>query len=363
MKVSRTFPIKTPVQLKQQLPLSIEQQAFIEQSINETNEILSGRSSKLLLIVGPCSIHNLDAALEFSRRLKTISDEVKDIFHVLMRVYFEKPRSTLGWKGLLYDPFLDGSCDIETGMQWTRKLLLELTDMGMPAAAEFLDPISSNYFGDLITWCCIGARTATSPLHRQMASGLAMPAAFKNSIDGNIKNAVDGVIAARAPHTYIGMDGSGRVCSIETTGNQNAHIVLRGGEQHSNYDPISIKKALDFLEKSALSNTLLVDCSHGNSRRKYEEQSIVFQSVIHQIREGTEGIRGIILESNLEAGNQPHHSDISQLSHNISLTDPCLDWPTTEKLIRWGYTVLKEGRRYSEPQDHLYHSEHPVTCC
>ena len=328
----------SPYNFKRELPITEAQTSHVEESRHTVKKILQGLDPRFLLIVGPCSIHDPIAAREYALKLQSLSQSVSDTFLLIMRVYFEKPRTSLGWKGMLYDPYLDGSNDIPTGMRWTRQLLLDLAEMKVPVATEFLDPISPAYFGDLITWGCIGARTTTSQTHRQMASDLSIPIAFKNSTDGNIDSAVNGVISATSPHTYIGMDSQGHSSIIHTKGNPYCHIALRGGENGPNFDPQAINQALEKLGKTGLPLHLLIDCSHDNSNRKHEQQAVVFHSIIQQVAEGNKNIRGVLIESNLNAGNQPLNNQ--NLQYGVSLTDPCLDWTTTENLIRWAHAKL-----------------------
>lgn len=341
LNIDRAEPLLSPFQIHRQLPISTGQQKFVEESRHTIQQILEGKDSRLLLIVGPCSIHDITAAKEFATKLRTLAYSLSDRFFIAMRVYFEKPRTSQGWKGILYDPRLDGSHDIATGIQWTRQLLLDLAEMGIATGAELLDPFSAHYFGDLLAWGCIGARTAASPTHRQMASGLPMPIAFKNSTDGNIETAVNGILCAVEPHSYIGMNMKGQLSAVETTGNSHGHIVLRGGRKQPNYDPESIAHALDLLKKVNLAQRLLVDCSHDNSVRNHENQIPVFKSVVHQVIEGNRSIRGMLIESNIHAGNQPFSTKPSERKYAVSLTDPCLSWASTEQLLQWGYATLK----------------------
>lgn len=333
-------PLFPPYVLKQELPATEKQLEFIHNARHQIVKILNGEDTRLLLIVGPCSIHDQQSAKDYALKLKNLSENVSQHFFVVMRTYFEKPRTALGWKGMLYDPHLNGSNDIVEGLRKSRELLLSLAEMNVPTATEFLDPITPNFIGDLVSWACIGARTAESQIHRQFASGLSMPVAFKNSTSGNIDVAVNGVIAALSPHVFFGIDESGQLSIVRTKGNPHAHIALRGGESQSNYDPQSIALALKKLKNNHLSERLIVDCSHDNSRRKYEDQTVVFQSIIHQYTQGNANIRGIALEGNLFAGKQPMPSSETPLQYAVSLTDPCLDWTTTENLIQWGYSML-----------------------
>ncbi|MBA2368758.1 MAG: 3-deoxy-7-phosphoheptulonate synthase [Candidatus Protochlamydia sp.] len=325
--------------LKNQPPLDPSIECFIHQNRQAIRAILNGSDPRLLLIAGPCSIHDTLSAKEFAYYLKSLSDSVQSRFLLVMRVYCEKPRTSTGWKGFLYDPLLDGSNDMLLGIKKTRELLCHLARMGIPAATEFLDPLTAFYYDDLISWGSIGARTSSSQTHRQFASGLQMPIGFKNGIAGNVSAAIEGVIAATQPHSYMGLNEHGRSVIIRTNGNPDAHIVLRGGEAQSNYDPSSISDAMNSLSFARLPIRLLVDCSHHNSEKKYENQPLVFQSVIKQIIEGNENIRGIMLESHLHAGNQALKTP-GDLLYGISITDSCLDWNSTRHLIQWGYKQL-----------------------
>lgn len=321
-------------ELKSRLPVSSLQQAFIEQSRLTLERILNGADPRLLIIVGPCSIHDSASAKEYALQLRELASSISSQFFVVMRVYCEKPRTIAGWKGYLYDPFLDGSNQIKAGIEKTRQLLLDLAEMGIPAATEFLDPLTAYYYDDLITWGSIGARTSSSQTHRQLASGLSMPIGFKNGIAGNVSAAVDGVIAASHPHTYLGVNENGSKSIIRTKGNHAAHIILRGGESGPNYDPLSVSQALGKLEQASLMQRVIIDCSHHNSNKIYFHQTVVFQSILQQIIEGNTNIRGCMLESHLFAGCQPLTS--AQLNYGVSITDPCLDWKTTSHLLLWG---------------------------
>ncbi|QLH37534.1 MAG: 3-deoxy-7-phosphoheptulonate synthase [Parachlamydiaceae bacterium] len=334
-------PLISPLELKQIFPLQSSQKAFIEKSRSDIRQILEAKDSRLLLIMGPCSLHDAQAAKEYAIKLKQLANEVSDQFLLVMRAYFEKPRTVLGWKGLLHDPELDNSNDIEKGLKVTRQLLLELTEIEIPLASEFLEPASCAYLDDLVSWGCIGARTSASQTHRQMASGLPMPIGFKNTIDGNVKTAVQGIVSCRQAHTYLGINQKGYISSFQTNGNGDGHLVLRGSESGTNYDPESIANALKNLKLANLPLQLLVDCSHGNSNRNFEQQCVVFQSLIGQVIEGNPFIRGMLLESHLNAGNQ-QMTRLSDLQYAVSLTDPCLDWSTTENLVQWAYRKIKQ---------------------
>lgn len=329
-------------ELKTRLPLSLAQRQFIEENRQTVRGILNGNDSRLLLIVGPCSIHDLSSAKEFAHHLRQLMHSVSSHFFLIMRVYCEKPRTASGWKGFLYDPLLDGSHAMHVGIEWTRQLMLELTTMEVPIATEFLDPLTAFYYEDLVTWGSIGARTASSQIHRNLASALSMPIGFKNGVAGNVSAAVNGALVASHPHTYMRICDNGKPTISQTKGNRDTHIVLRGGEGEPNYDPSSVSDALARLEHAKLPARLLIDCAHHNSGKKYERQPLVFQSVIHQILEGNTNIRGLMLESHLHAGHQELAGDPSQLQYGLSITDPCLDWHSTAHLIHWGTQRLQQ---------------------
>jgi len=335
-----TTPLFSPAELKLRLPLSSNQLHFIHANRHTIQSILKGEDPRLLLILGPCSIHDLGAAREYAHLLKNLSRELRSPFFIVMRTYFEKPRTALGWKGYLTDPFLDGSCQIATGLQNTRQFLMEMADLEMPVGCEFLDPHYAPYFDDLISWGCIGARTATSPTHRQMASCLPMPIGIKNTTDGNIANALNGVLIASIPHIHLGMNPSGNLALLQTPGNQDAHVVLRGGEKGPNYDRDILEQTAQELEKNGLVPRLLVDCSHDNSGKNCAQQVHVFQTLIHEVIEGNTQIAGLMLESFIYHGNQPITIDKSLLKKGISITDPCLDWNTTSQLLQWASSKL-----------------------
>jgi 3-deoxy-7-phosphoheptulonate synthase len=330
---TRYEPLISPIELYQEFPANISQKQFVEQSRQQIIRILDGQDKRLLLITGPCSIHDLKAATHYAKKLKELSAEISDVFFPVMRVYFEKSRTSLGWKGLMYDPHLDRSFDLNTGLRLTRELLLILADLQVPTASEILDPISVKYFGDLITWGCIGARTSTSQIHRQAASGLSIPIGFKNNTDGNVDVALQGIITASTSHSYVGINEKGTACVIHSEGNPHCHLVLRGGENAPNYDPQSIQSIMDKLEKAKLIPKIVVDCSHDNSKKDHNRQPEVFESVIDQVISGNKAIKGCILESHLRAGSQQIPANPNLLKYAISLTDSCMDWETTEGII------------------------------
>jgi 3-deoxy-7-phosphoheptulonate synthase len=322
-----------PGMLKQELAISQAAHTTVLSGRDAIEKILGNEDKRLLVIVGPCSIHDEKAAYEYAGKLKKLRDEVSEALFVVMRVYFEKPRTSVGWKGLINDPRLDGSCDIPDGLRKAREILLRINEIGVPAATEFLETITPQYVADLVSWACIGARTTESQTHREMASGLSMPVGFKNGTDGKLAAAINAIVAAKTGQSFLGIDQDGHTCVVKTGGNPWAHIVLRGGRQ-PNYDPINIEQArLKLIEKSLLEN-IMVDCSHGNSMKKYQGQAIVWRNVIDQYIAGNDSLSGLMLESNLFEGNQKFSGDLSSLKHGVSITDECISWETTEHLLR-----------------------------
>ncbi|UCZ55566.1 3-deoxy-7-phosphoheptulonate synthase [Desulfurispirillum indicum] len=341
LNVSRLTPIISPASLKQVFPLSSEGAAFVTQARQHIRNILSGKDSRLMVVVGPCSIHDPKAALEYAQRLARLNREVSDQLFIVMRVYFEKPRTTIGWKGLINDPDLDGSHQISKGLGVARQLLCAITDLELPIATEMLDPITPQYLSDMISWGAIGARTTESQPHREMASGLSFPVGFKNGTDGSLQIAIDAMKAAQHPHSFIGINLEGRTAIVQTTGNQSVHIVLRGGSQKPNYEPADIRDTEEVLHKAGLAPSIMVDCSHANSFKDHDRQAEVLHSVLEQITGGSTSIFGVMMESNLQAGNQPMAPCSSKLCYGVSITDKCIDWPTTEKLLRSARQTLE----------------------
>lgn len=344
-------------EFKKNYPLSYTLNSFIESSRRTICDIISGKDPRLLIIVGPCSIHDKISSLDFAKHLQHLIASISNQFFIVMRAYPEKPRTSSGWKGFLYDPHLDGSNDIKTGIMWTRQLLLELAQMQVPVATEFLDPITAFYYDDLVSWGSIGARTSSSQPHRQLASGLQMPIGMKNGVAGNISAAINGVISASYAHVYMGLNENGAPGIIKTKGNPHAHIVLRGGENGSNYDPQTVAEALKRLEHAHLIPRLVVDCSHHNSGKRHEKQPGIFNSVLRQIIEGNTNIRGLMLESHLLGGSQRLITP-SNLKYGISITDPCLDWHSTEKLITQSASLLNQN----QPQNEFNSSNTSFSC-
>ena len=323
----------TPQALKEALPVSPQALSFIQQARRTIADIIQRRDHRLLVVCGPCSIHDVAAARDYAQRLKKLHDELSDSLYIVMRVYFEKPRTTVGWKGLINDPRLDGSFDIEQGLHIARGLLLDLTEMHLPLASEALDPISPQYLAELLSWSAIGARTTESQTHREMASGLSMPVGFKNGTDGNLDTAINALKAAASGHSFMGINQSGQVAVISTDGNPDGHVILRGGKQ-ANYDSVNVSLSEQKLRQAGLNDALLVDCSHGNSNRDYTRQPLVARDVMQQILEGNRSIIGLMLESHINAGNQPSNQAFEDMQYGVSITDACIDWSTTEGLLQ-----------------------------
>ncbi|MFM2293662.1 MAG: hypothetical protein RLZZ350_75 [Verrucomicrobiota bacterium] len=340
LHVREIVRLSAPRAVKAALPASDAVSATVAQSRERVVNILQQRDSRLLIVIGPCSIHDEKSALEYATRLNKLRVEFADKMEIVMRVYFEKPRTTIGWKGLINDPHLDGSQDIESGLSIARRLLLQIVDMGLPAATEFLDPYVPQYIADLVTWAAIGARTTESQTHREMASGLSMPVGFKNATDGSLQVAIDAMGAARHSHSFLGIDADGATSVVRTTGNSDGHAVLRGGRARTNYDAASIADAEATLLKHKLPAVMMVDCSHANSEKKHARQEEVWHSVIEQRVGGTKSLIGVMIESHLHDGNQPFPKPVSELQYGVSITDACVNWETTERMLRWGYEKL-----------------------
>jgi len=332
----------TPNQLKAEFPNSEASDRTVVESRQRVLDILEQRDPRLLVVVGPCSIHDVDAALEYGSRLKTVRQECADRLEIVMRVYFEKPRTTIGWKGLINDPHLDNSQDIESGLKVARRLLLDITGMGLPAATEFLDPIIPQYIADLVTWAAIGARTTESQTHREIASGLSTPVAFKNGTNGDVGIAINAIVSASRPHSFLGLNSEGRVSVVRTVGNRYGHLVLRGGEGRPNYDTVSVTMAQQALTKAGLTPNIVVDCSHANSYKDHALQPLVMKDVVNQVRLGNTSLVGIMVESNLVEGKQTIPQDLSKLIYGCSVTDACVGWETTEEMILEAADALRD---------------------
>jgi len=332
-----------PCALKTEFVMTRRANQTVVEGRETVKRILNLIDPRLLIIVGPCSIHDAHGALEYARKLNRLREELADRLYIVMRVYFEKPRTSVGWKGLINDPHLDGSYDIETGLKRARGLLSQITEMGLPTATEFLDPIVPQYIGDFVSWAAIGARTTESQTHREMASGLSMPVGFKNATDGSLQIAIDAMTSARTPHSFLGIDQEGVTSIIRTTGNPHGHIVLRGGRLQANYDCDSIAVAAAALEKAGLPSVLMVDCSHANSGKQHARQEEVWKSVITQRAAGNTTLIGLMVESYLEEGNQPIPGRLTDLRYGVSVTDACVGWEATERMLRHGYEVTSKA--------------------
>lgn len=349
LNIRSLTPIIAPADLKQVFPLSEEMAEFVLNCRQTIRDILNQKDHRIMVVVGPCSIHDTKAALEYGERLAALNEELKDQLFLVMRVYFEKPRTTIGWKGLINDPDLNGTHKISKGLGVARGLLSAITEMGLPIATEMLDPITIQYLSDMISWGAIGARTSESQPHREMASGLSFPVGFKNGTDGSLQIAIDAMGAACHSHSFLGLSRDGRPSIVETTGNPDTHIVLRGGGGKPNYAPEDIAQAETLLQKAGLPQAIMVDCSHANSFKDHERQEEVLISAIEQVVAGNRSIGSLMVESNLQAGNQSLNADIKQLKYGVSITDKCVDWANTERMLRYAHQQLKKcgGRAIS----------------
>ncbi len=334
------IPLPSPKEIKKKFKLSPQAARFVVEARKTGIDILSLKDPRKALIVGPCSIHDSTSILEYAHKLGHLAKEVESSCFLVLRVYVEKSRTSTGWKGFLYDPYLDGSCDLLAGLLLTRQLLVALAEMQIPCAVEFVDPLTAPYFEDLISWGFIGARTASSQIHRQLASSLPMPVGFKNCIEGNIENSIHAMQSSAERHTFFSATQEGQIAALRSSGNPHTHIVLRGSCQGPNYDINSVQKTLQALQSHTLKERLMIDCSHGNARKHEDKQQEVFFSVLEQIDKGNKAIIGLMLESHLEKGNQPLAQDPSTLKYAVSITDPCLDWSATKILIQEAHSVL-----------------------
>lgn len=343
LRITGMQEVLPPTQLHQQLPITDNASETVFNARSATQNILHGKDDRLVVIIGPCSINDPDAAREYAGLLKPVIDELKDDLHIIMRVYFEKPRSTVGWKGLINDPYLDGSFKINDGLHLARKLLLDLAEMSVPAASEYLDLVSPQYIADLISWGAIGARTTESQAHRELASGLSCPVGFKNATDGGLQIAVDACLSASNPHHFMSMTKEGHSAIFSTTGNPDCHVILRGGKV-PNYDATSINQTAEIIGRTGLKARFMVDCSHANSGKSHIQQEVVCRDVANQITNGEDRIMGLMLESNLVAGRQNVEKD-KALVYGQSITDACMAWSNSEILLR-ELAVAVRARRY-----------------
>jgi 3-deoxy-7-phosphoheptulonate synthase len=340
INVTSFAPMPSPQALHSKLPLTDSASDTVMKGRESLRNIIDRQDKRLFVVVGPCSIHDPIAGLDYARRLKALQAEVADTMLLVMRVYFEKPRTTTGWKGYINDPDMDDSFRVNVGMEKARQFLLDVCELGLPTATEALDPISPQYLGDLIAWTAIGARTTESQTHREMSSGLSTPVGFKNGTDGDISIAINAILSSAHPHSFLGINAEGNVSIVRTRGNAYGHVVLRGGDGRPNYDSVSIAIAEQALAKAKLPANLVVDCSHANSYKKPELQPLVMADVIHQICQGNRSLVGVMIESNLVGGNQKIPADLSELKYGCSVTDGCIDWDTTEKMLRDAHRQL-----------------------
>jgi len=326
--------LPSPRVIKTKLPITDQAAALVVETRDAIRKILHGQDrDRLVVIVGPCSIHDPDAAYEYAEKLMPIADALRDRFLIVMRTYFEKPRTTVGWKGLINDPHLDGTCDIAAGMELARTILLKINQLGLPCGTELLDPISPQYVADLISWTAIGARTTESQIHRELASGVSMPIGFKNGTEGSLQVAVNAMISASTPHHFVGINADGQTAIIKTLGNPDRHIVLRGGGGKTNYEAEHVARAEAAVAREGVARPIMIDCSHDNSCKDHTRQGAVAREVVRQFREGRHTIMGLMLESNLSPGKQTWKEGVG-LKHGVSITDACLGWDETERLLR-----------------------------
>jgi 3-deoxy-7-phosphoheptulonate synthase len=333
LNIASNEALLTPEHLKSELPLEGITLDSVQKARETIFSILDRKDSRLMVVVGPCSIHDTDAAIDYAKKLKELADKVSDTLYIVMRVYFEKPRTAIGWKGLINDPYLDDSFKIEDGLRKGRKLLLDIADLGLPTSSEALDPISPQYLQDIIVWSAIGARTTESQTHREMSSGLSSSVGFKNGTDGGLMVAVNAMQSVSSPHRFLGINGEGQVSVVTTKGNPYAHVVLRGGSAGPNYDHVHVALCEQALEKGGVSQNIMIDCSHANSSKDHNVQPLVLKDITRQVLEGNKSIIGAMLESNIFGGNQSIPKDLSELKYGVSVTDACMDWGTTEQAL------------------------------
>ena len=329
----------TPAELKSEFPITEDGSNTVFESRSIINNILEGRDDRFLAITGPCSIHDEKAALEYAEKLNRLRLKYQDRVYIVMRVYFEKPRTTIGWRGLIIDPELDGSYNINEGLRKARRLLVKITDMGLPTATEVLDPIIPQYIADLLSWAAVGARTTESQTHRNMVSGLSMPVGFKNGTDGSVENAINAIESARNSHSFLGIDDDGRTCILSTSGNDAAHLILRGGKRGPNYYEEAVEQAEELFHNNSITPAIVIDCSHANSGKKHQRQFRVLRSVLEQ-KQRHPAIKGVMIESNLFEGNQPIPEDITKLAYGVSITDECVGWDVTGEMIEYAWEKL-----------------------
>ncbi|MBK8743934.1 3-deoxy-7-phosphoheptulonate synthase [Propionivibrio sp.] len=342
INVSAFDPMPSPAEILKRLPLSAQAARTVMRGREALRNILERKDHRLFVVVGPCSIHDPLAGIDYARRLKTLSEEVGDTLCLVMRVYFEKPRTTTGWKGFINDPDMNDSFSVDQGMKKARQFLLDVAELGLAVGTEALDPISPQYLGDLMAWTAIGARTTESQTHREIASGLSTPVGFKNATSGDVDIAINAIISSSRPHSFLGINSQGRTSIVRTRGNRYGHVVLRGGDTRPNYDTVSVQMTEQALIKAKLPANIVIDCSHANSYKKPELQPLVMTDVVNQVRLGNKSLVGVMIESNLVAGNQPIPADRAQLKYGCSVTDACIDWETTEKMLREAAAQLRD---------------------
>lgn len=343
LRIVSFTPLIAPAELKLELPIAEASLQTVVEAREVVEQILKKRDRRMLAIVGPCSIHDRDAALDYAERLARLRREIEETIFLVMRVYFEKPRTRLGWRGLILDPDMDGSYEIQEGLRRARSIMREITAIGVPVGSELLDPIVPQYIDDLVSWASIGARTTESQTHREMASGLSMPIGYKNGTDGSIETAVNALTSSLSPHSFIGIDQTGRTCVVNTTGNPAGHAILRGGRSGPNYHEEDVEEACERLAAAGIDPAVVIDCSHGNSGKDHTRQRKVLRSVVRQRLEGRTELVGLMLESNINPGNQELGAQPAALRYGVSITDPCIGWEETEELLRWAYQRLKAG--------------------
>jgi 3-deoxy-7-phosphoheptulonate synthase len=341
IRVTQNKPLPAPEILRQEIAKTPEQAEFVLESRNQIASTLNGKDGRLLVIVGPCSIHDTQAGLEYAKKLANLSREIDDRILVAMRVYFEKPRTTVGWKGLIMDPDLNNTCNLEKGLRTARSFLRDILDLRLPTATELLDPITPQYISDLLSWSAIGARTTESQTHRQMASGLSMPVGFKNATSGNVNAAINAILAASQEQTFLGIDRNGRASAVTTTGNPECHLILRGGDSGANYDELSVRKAQEAIDAGGLDTPVMIDCSHANSGKDPAKQPEVLTEIVRQFKDPNLRVSSAMIESNLLHGSQkfPPSKD-TKLQYGLSITDGCIDWETTEIILRKAHKDL-----------------------
>ena len=353
LNIASNDALITPEQLKAELPLDNEGLESVKRARGTVFDILDRKDPRLFVVVGPCSIHDTDAAIEYAKRLKELAEKVKDTLFIVMRVYFEKPRTSIGWKGLINDPYLDDSFKIEEGLRKARNLLMNIVEIGLPASSEALGPIAPQYLLDLITWSAIGARTTESQTHREMSSGLSSAVGFKNGTDGGFMVAVNAMQSVSSPHRFLGINSDGQVSVVTTKGNPYAHVVLRGGSNGPNFDTVHVAQCETALKGGGVSSNIVIDCSHANSNKDPEVQPLVMKDITRQILEGNKSIVGVMLESNINAGSQAIPEDLSKLKYGVSVTDACMNWETTEHTLLEMTSKLRKvlPARFFSPED------------